>query len=281
LLTAAQLDGFRRHGVVFPIPVLSAQEAARFRGACDDLEIQLGGNPRTVEVRQMHLHLPWAYELAVAPRVLDAAEQVLGPDLLVWATELFAKRPGDPLFIAWHRDRTYMGFDTRKTVTAWIALAPSIPENGCLQVVLEPDRRGSTLGAQAAGGADPGVPPDRVTDVVLQAGEMSLHDNDVYHGSRPNQSTEKRVGFAIRFVTPDAAPLSGRPPVLLARGRAASDNFDIREPPSGASAEAALDGVRESARLHFDAMLLNLKRLRPRRPTTGLDRERKTSDGDR
>jgi hypothetical protein len=275
-LTPAQVEGYRRHGVVFPIPVIAAADAARYRQACDDLEVGLGGNPRTVEVRQMHLHLRWAYDLVVAPRVLDAVEQVLGPNILVWATELFAKRPGDPLFIAWHRDRTYMGFDTRKTVTAWVSLGPSIPENGCLQVVLETDRRESTVGAEATGTADPGVPRERVTDVVLRPGEMSLHDNDVYHGSGPNLSTVKRVGFAIRYVTPDACAVTGRPRVLVARGRATSDNFEICAPPgegADAAAGVALDGVRESARLHFDTMLKTLKKLRPRR--------KENRDGDR
>jgi hypothetical protein len=103
---------------------------------------------------------------------------------------------------------------------------------------------------------------------------MSLHDNDVYHGSGPNRSTEKRVGFAIRYVTPDACAVTGRPRVLVARGDATSDNFEICQPPADAPAQEALEGVRESAREHLDAMLATLKKLRPR--TRKEDR-----DGDR
>ena len=47
--------------------VLSAEEVRRFRAASDELETRLGGKPRTVDVRQMHLHFPWAYDLAVHP----------------------------------------------------------------------------------------------------------------------------------------------------------------------------------------------------------------------
>jgi hypothetical protein len=254
------LTEYRRYGVAFPIPVLDANVAAQYRAQCDELERLLGGAPRTVDVRQMHLHFRWAYELCVSPRVLDAVESVLGPNLLVWATELFAKRARDPnLFIAWHRDRTYMGFDPRTTVTAWIALAPSHTENGCLQVVLDERRRERPRGVKDAKGPEPS---DRVIPVVLAPGEMSLHDADVHHGSGPNLSGEKRVGFAVRFITPEARALSGRPRVLLARGTNASDHFEIAEPPDESAPEAAIHGLRESARCHLDAMLANLKELR-------------------
>src|ERR671934_2538982 len=119
-LTEAQQRGYHREGLAFPLPVLSPPETRRFRLACDGLEARLGGKPLTVEVRQMHLHFRWAYELATHPRVLDAVEDLLGPDLLVWATELFAKHPRDAaVSIGWHRDRPYMGF-AGETVTAWI-----------------------------------------------------------------------------------------------------------------------------------------------------------------
>jgi ectoine hydroxylase-related dioxygenase (phytanoyl-CoA dioxygenase family) len=39
-----------------------------------------------------------------------------------------------------------------------------------------------------------------VTDVVLRAGEMSIHHNDLLHGSRANDSDRARAGFVVRFV---------------------------------------------------------------------------------
>lgn len=258
--TESDLDRFRRHGVVFPLRVLSPEAAARYRERCDELEGLLGGAPRTIEVRQMHLHFLWAYELCTTPAVLDAVEAVLGPNLLVWATELFAKRARDPnLFIAWHRDRPYMGFDSAFSVTAWIALAPSVEDNGCLRVVLDEHRARERDRARDAKGPREG---DEVASVVLAPGEMSLHDPDVHHGSGPNLSGQKRVGFAVRFVTPEARALSGRPRVLLARGKDTRGHFDLAEPPAEHPPSSALLGMRESARLHLDAMLQNLK-LRP------------------
>jgi ectoine hydroxylase-related dioxygenase (phytanoyl-CoA dioxygenase family) len=256
LLSLAQRTQYERDGIVFPIPVLTKTEVERFRAGCDELEAQLGGNPRTVEVRQMHLHFRWAYELAVHPNVLDAVESVLGPNLLVWATELFAKRPRDSaVSIGWHRDKPYMGFDSHETTTAWIALGPSNAANGCMKVVLDADRQRAQTGKKVQ------VSPEQMTDVVLQPGEMSLHDPFILHGSGPNHSNAKRVGFAVRFISPSARPLTGRPTVILARGHMDHDYFEISSPPEDASPEVALGGMRSSAARHLEAMLNNLTRV--------------------
>lgn len=266
-LTEAQRRQYLDDGLVFPIPVLSPEETGRFRMASDDLEKQLGGKPRTVEVRQMHLHFPWAYELATHPRVLDAVEDVLGPDLLIWATELFTKHPHDAaVAIGWHQDRPYMGFEAGATTSAWIALADSIPANGCMRAVPGPERHQ----IRAVNPGDSDTPQKRRTtavevdeakaiDVVLHAGEMSLHDIDIVHGSGPNHSDEKRIGFVVRYITPVARPLSGRPPVILARGRDTGDHFQHAAPPTAINAGEAIGRMRRSAAEHLEAMLHNLQ----------------------
>jgi non-heme Fe2+,alpha-ketoglutarate-dependent halogenase len=259
MLSKESKTSFRTYGVVPRVQVMPREQADLYHAECVELSRLLGGAPRTIDVRQMHLHFPWAYQLSTQPAILDAIEEILGPNLLIWATELFAKKPNDPtLLIGWHRDLPYMGFDSDHAVTAWVSLARSFPENGCMQVVLEDDRR-----ARAAEPPPPkGTVPAReiITDVVLEPGEMSIHDLCVWHGSEANRSDEPRVGFAIRFVTPEAKPKSGRPPAVLVRGRADGAHFEIVPPPGGGEPEDLAAGMRESARRHFDAMLENLKR---------------------
>jgi hypothetical protein len=259
LLTDDQRGRYHQDGLVFPVRVLSPEEVGRYRRACDELEARLGGKPRTIEVRQMHLHFPWAYELAAHPRVLDAVEDLLGPDLLVWATELFAKHPQDSaVSIGWHRDRPYMGFAAGATTTAWIALSDSTAANGCLRAVPGPQRHSARPPRRAGAAAVP-VDEGAVVDVRLEAGEMSLHDADVLHGSGPNRSDGKRVGFVVRYVTPAARPRRGRPPVVLARGRAGADHFQVVDPPAANGSDGALAEFKESATLHLEAMLQNLR----------------------
>jgi hypothetical protein len=247
--TATQRESYFRDGIVYPIPVLTPEEVRRLRAECDGLEARLGGRPRTVEVRQMHLHFRWAYDLVTHPRVIDAVADLLGPDVLVWASELFAKHPFEPaVSIGWHRDRPYMGFAPESTVTAWIALSESTVENGCVKAIPGPDR-GSV-----------GLDEGRAVNVVLRPGEMSLHDAEILHGSPPNRSATKRVGFAVRYVTPDAQPPGGRPPAVVARGRATSKSFEIVAPPGERPADEALSDMRRSAMMHLEAMLANLER---------------------
>ena len=40
--------------------------------------------------------------------------------------------------------------------------------------------------------------------VELQPGQASLHHVDMWHASKPNDSTDRRVGLALRYITPQA-----------------------------------------------------------------------------
>src|SRR5262249_49764352 len=111
-----------------------------------------------------------------------------------------------------------------------------------------------------AGGAQ--LPAEReadLVDVALRPGEMSLHAPDVIHGSGPNRSDEKRTGFVIRFVTPDAVPIQGRPPVVAARGGGLPRHFSLAPAPDPGPEAAAFAGLRASASEHLDLVLENLK----------------------
>jgi non-heme Fe2+,alpha-ketoglutarate-dependent halogenase len=210
------------------------------------------------------LHFGWAYELAAHPCVLDAVEDLLGPNLVIWATELFAKHPRDAtVSIAWHRDGAYMGLDAERTVTAWLALSSSNPENGGMRLVREPNRKNylhlKATQKEVSGRRPPAPPDDDIIDVNLQPGEMSLHDVHVLHGSGPNQSDQKRVGFAVRFTTPESRPALDHPPAILARGEDRHGNFELVDPPVDDDPAHALSEMRSSARRHLEATLRNLK----------------------
>lgn len=245
------LTEYEQNGMAFPISVLAAAEVEYFRSESDEMERRLGGKPRTIDVRQMHLHLRWAWDLATHPRVLDAVEVVLGPDILIWATELFAKHPQDAgISIAWHRDAPYLGFNSDASVTAWIALSDSTVENGAMRVLPGHGRDESEMNG------------NEVVDVVLRAGEMSLHGPDVLHGSAANRSDQKRIGFAIRFATPACTQLDFKSPLVVARGQPTVNGCRIVEPPRDCSLDDALKAMRRSAAEHFETILDNLEHSR-------------------
>lgn len=257
VLTAEQIGRYQRDGVLFPVPALSPGEAARFRMAFEEVAARLGGRPVAQALSQTHLYFPWAHELATYPAILDAVEDVLGPDLLVWTVSIFPKYPRDPGYISWHQDGTYWGLDSTQVVTAWVALTGSTPENGCMRVVpgshrnpILPHRDTYAADNRLSRGQEVEVDVDETDalDVILRAGEMSLHHVNIIHGSNSNPSGRSRIGFAIRFTTPKIRQIQGEPPTaVLARGRDDYHHFELLPAPPAFGLDEAVAAQQAAA----------------------------------
>jgi hypothetical protein len=246
VLTPEQVEGYHRDGFLFPIPALGASEVAYFRSCHDELDRRLGGRPSARQKAQCHLHFRWACDLATRPAILDAVEDIVGPNILVHSSTIFAKYAGDEKFISWHQDSHYWGLSEPRLVSAWVALSDSDPENGCLRVLpgthlrryphIERPEEKNILGRglTVAEGLDEG----RAVDVVLRAGEMSFHHADIVHGSNANRSPGPRVGFAIRYVATGVKQETRRYDVILARGRDDHGHYRVRENPTWGFDEA-------------------------------------------
>jgi len=134
LLSTPQVEFYRTDGYVVPLRVFEEDEAARLQRHSDDLERQHEDLWARAKIKP-HLMLCWLNELMRHPRILDAVEDVIGPDIMVWAIGRFDKKPHEPGFVSWHQDATYWGLSEPTVVTAWVALTPSTRENGCLRVI--------------------------------------------------------------------------------------------------------------------------------------------------
>jgi ectoine hydroxylase-related dioxygenase (phytanoyl-CoA dioxygenase family) len=263
VLTSEQVERYHHDGILFPIPVLEPDEVDRFRDAYYDLEARLGGRPSPRQLGQTHLHFRWSYDLATHPRVLDAVEDVLGPDILIWTVSIFPKHAHDSAYISWHQDGTYWGLSSTQVTTAWIALTDSTVDNGCMRVVagshtrpIQPHTETWAKDNLLSRGQEIQVEvrDDDATDVVLRAGEMSLHHVNIIHGSNPNRSDRRRVGYAIRFTVPAVSQVGERSTGVLARGRDDYHHFELlAEPPSG-SVEDGIRAQAETARRMYEAL---------------------------
>ena len=235
-LSSAQVETFRQQGIVHPLRALPAPEAAalhaRYQAQADFIKGRNNQKP--------HLLFTWLDALVRDPRIVDAVESLLGPDLFCWGAQFFAKPAGDAAYVSWHQDATYWGLSSPDVATAWVALTPSTPESGCMQVVPGTHRsqvphedrfddanllsRGQEVAVK--------VDPATVVDVVLQPGEMSLHHVLLFHGSEPNRSPLPRIGFAIRYVPTHVRQLSPiRDSALLVRGNDAHGHFEHEQSP--------------------------------------------------
>jgi ectoine hydroxylase-related dioxygenase (phytanoyl-CoA dioxygenase family) len=250
VLSAEQLARYEVDGVLFPVPALGPRPLADFRAGFEEVTDQLGEDRWPERFGQWHLCFRWAYDLATHPAILDAVEDLLGPDLLVHSTTAFAKRPRSPEFVSWHQDGYYWGLDAPRLASAWVALSESTPENGCLRVIPCSHRQSrldhtaqhhehNLLGTGLHVAAE--IDESHAVDVRLAAGEMSFHHVDIVHGSGPNRSDLPRIGFAIRYTTPEVSQRRSHHEVVLARGSDRYGHFALRAtPPFGSIAEGWL-----------------------------------------
>jgi ectoine hydroxylase-related dioxygenase (phytanoyl-CoA dioxygenase family) len=231
-LCKSQIDAYARDGVVYPIEVLSRRKAHRYRAEFETFVTGVGHPSRYVAMT--HLYFRWAFALAVEPKILDAVESILGPELLVQSTLILCKYPDDESFVTWHQDFNYANETSSPTVSAWIALSASSHESGCLRAIPGSQRAG-VLPHTAAGIKNNiltyslEIDESSAIDIELKPGEMSLHQPGLIHGSLPNQSADKRIGFIVRYVTPEFS--NNDNPVVRARGNAPCPQLDLRRGP--------------------------------------------------
>ena len=240
-LDANEVKAFQRDGFYFPLRVMPESEAAEYRRKLEAYEASHQPIMKTALRNKPHLIFTWINELIRDARILDAVEDILGPNILAWGTNFFIKDPGDKAFISWHQDSTYWGLSHPDVVTAWIALSDVNIENGAMQML-----PGSHLLDQLphvdtfaennllTRGQEVQVEVDesKTVDIPLKPGEMSLHHVRIVHGSGPNRTNTRRIGLAIRYVPTYVSQISGaRDYATLVRGEDTHHNFVLEPAP--------------------------------------------------
>lgn len=240
LLDPAAVAAYHRDGIHFPVRVFDADEAARMLARLEAIEAQHGGRLPARINQKAHLLFPWMDALIRHPRILDAVEDLLGPDLLCWSAQFFAKNAHDPSYVSWHQDGTYWGLSSPDVVTAWVAFTPSTVESGCMRVIPGTQHRQvahNDTFAEAnllSRGQEIAMEVDesKAVDVILAPGEMSLHHVLLCHGSEPNRADHRRIGFAIRYISADVYQTAGvRESATVVRGTDKKNHFEHEVPP--------------------------------------------------
>lgn len=242
VLTPTQIDAYHRDGCVFPVRVMPEAEALEIRRRLEAFEAEagepLGGHLR----HKTHLLFSWLGDLVRDTRIVDAVADLYGGDLLCWTTNFFIKEACNPAFVSWHQDSTYWGLSRPDVVTAWVALTPSNEANGAMafipgtHTVDQLAHRDTfsqnnllTRGQEVA--VDVDMAKARV--IELQPGEMSLHHVRLVHGSAPNPSNDRRIGFAIRYIPTDVRQVEGDDSATLVRGVDRHRHFEAEPRPLG------------------------------------------------
>lgn len=241
VLSPAQIEGFRSEGYVAPVRAISTGRAASIREKLEAFERRTGGPLGGALRGRPHLLFPWLNDLIREERIVDAIEDIYGENLLCWASSFFIKEAEDPSFVSWHQDSTYWGLSSPDVVTAWVALSESNKENGALEVVpgthLQdqiPHRDTFSKNNMLTRGQEVAVDVDPKSAVMLELepGEMSLHHVRLIHGSAPNPSKRRRIGFAIRYMPTSVRQLEGEDSASLVRGVDPETTFEQEPIPS-------------------------------------------------
>jgi non-heme Fe2+,alpha-ketoglutarate-dependent halogenase len=246
--SARQVAGFRRDGFLFPLPVFAEREAAAW--AAEVLELSRTGTAdHPVPWNQKtYLLLPSLDRLVRDPRLTDQVAAVLGDDLLALSADVFLKPPGSTRRITWHQDVNYWALDPFDLLTAWVALTPATPENGCMRYA-PANHHGRIAHVERpdpdnilSRGQELAVAVDEATavDVALAPGEVAFHHGLAPHASGPNRTDAPRIGFAIRYAS-TAVQQSAGPPISarLARGTDRHGHFRLETGPDRAGSSAS------------------------------------------
>jgi ectoine hydroxylase-related dioxygenase (phytanoyl-CoA dioxygenase family) len=252
-LTQAQVDSYHTNGFLFPIPALTPDEVAICLAGLHRLEADLGCPIADADIKwrsHAYAHSPWFNDLIRHPRILDAIEDVIGPNILVWTSTFFIKEPNSPTFAAWHQDGTYYGLEPQEQVNAWVALTDATAEAGCMEMLSSHgaprqlhhaalglahsiNRAGQTI-TGAFDDADP-------VAMALPTGSFSLHHELAVHRSAPNRAAHRRIGIGLNYIPTHVRVNSPiRLMAMLVRGEDTYGHFDLINPPVAERDAAAL-----------------------------------------
>ncbi len=209
ILSQDQISAYGENGFLFPFDVYDPDQAAMLQERFEALEKAIGDEPQERYRVKAHLPFPWLCEVVRAPNLLDAVEDLIGPDVLCWGASFFAKKAHDPRYVSWHTDSFFYGFEPAETLTAWLAFNPSNERSGCVKYIpgshksetthdIMPDADNLLPMAQNA----KDVPEEKAVSAVLEPGQVVFHHEGVVHGSGPNTADHPRVGLSIHYVAP-------------------------------------------------------------------------------
>jgi hypothetical protein len=257
-LTERQIAFFEDNGYLCPVDAFDASGFERYRRAFAAFEAHEGGRIAGDKRNKSHLFLAWLNELVRHPAILDAVEDLIGPDILAYHAQWFVKEPHTESFVSFHQDTAYWGLDDTTALSVWLAFEYSGPENGCMQVIPgthrhlfeHADRRHENnmlwRGQTALGDLDLG----KAADLVLAPGQFSIHHGRIVHGSHPNRSDGRRVGYSVRYIPTRVRRLGPRDSAMLVRGTDAYGHFDL-EPEPRADFDPAAIRVHEEMTRRF------------------------------
>ena len=254
-LSQEQINEFNKNGFISPLQGFSKDEIGSQRKYFDKLLSQLSEAPHKGDAEFLgedkkptfqyslncyHTKLRGIWETMYAEPLLRGVRDLIGDDVVAWATHYFCKLPGDGKAVSFHQDASYWGLTPAKTVTVWLALDDTDEENGAMQFLPGSHKVGHIPWKESS---EESVLNQQIEDISvfekpfsnnLKAGEFSLHSSLLVHGSPKNQSSRRRCGLTIRYAPQDVVPLSSNYSKMsyFVSGNITAPHWQDNSPPS-------------------------------------------------
>ena len=206
-LTEEEKEQFRTWGYIKNLPVFDNPAIPVLQQRFKELAAILPEGVHMSRVNHWHKANRYVYNLCRTPTILDYVEDLLGPNFFQWGAHCFAKFPHDETVVPWHQDSRYWPLEPKMTVSVWLALFDTDETNGAMRIVrsshlwepVEHNRIANENYVLHLEADQKAIDQGEVVTLDLKAGEISLHDNRILHGSGPNNSDRIRAGQAMRF----------------------------------------------------------------------------------
>src|SRR6201995_5620386 len=181
VLTAQQIEAFKRDGYLAGIRIFDEEEIAGIRSYFDELlarTLAAGGDSYSISTA--HLRHRRVYDILTDSRIVARIKDLVGEDVVAWGSHFFCKMPGDGKRVSWHQDSSYWPLTPSMAVTAWLAIDDATTENACMQFIpgshhlghltyaLSENDEGNVLNQTVPGAEAFGQP----VEVELKAGEI-------------------------------------------------------------------------------------------------------------
>ena len=195
------------------------------------------------------VHDPFIHHLLDNKNLLDIIEAIIGPDIALFGAHYIAKKPYDGKPVGWHQDGSYWPLEPMEVVSVWLAGTDSTTENACMRVIpgtqnkkmLKPSEMINLDTEEYV--LDLAIRPGDIddadaVDIELKAGDISIHNPSIVHGSNSNVSDKWRIGLTLRYIPTstyvnregwDCILLRGKPPSGIKNNYAKKPVFDPSE----------------------------------------------------
>ena len=210
-LTKSEIEQYNNDGYIKNLPVFCPKSSSMLKRLFYELANSL---PKEIDINKTncwHKASRKFYQLCRTPAILNYVEDLIGPNFFQWGGQFFVKYPKDGSEVPWHQDSQYWPLSPQKTVTVWLAVFDINEENAAMKIVKGSHKHGSLKHHKNNAGhlvINQEVDSDQINTkniktIDLEAGEISLHNDGLLHGSGPNNSERMRAGITMRFAPTD------------------------------------------------------------------------------